>query len=174
MKFDTNAQYVGPNGELIAGHQLPALLATSGISGLGETGLGRNIFQTLGHKLTGTNLGRGLLAAGATVGGVKLAQHYGALPQGSVVDLARLLPGIVENQVTRAGRAIQSVLQPAVEPVVAGTAAGVAAGAATAGRKGPTPAPVPTTTKTLPTAISKGPALPLMLAAGLGALLLLH
>jgi len=164
MKFDTNAQYVGPNGEIIAGHQLPALLATSGVAGLGDTGLGRNVFETLGHKLTGTNLGRGLLAAGATVGGVKVAQHYGALPQGSVVDLAKLLPGVVSNQVTRGTRAVQTLFAPAAP---AGTA--VAAGPATP------PATAPAAgVKTLPTAVTKGPALPLMLAAGLGAFLLLH
>jgi len=164
MKFDTNAQYIGPNGELIAGSQLPALLATSGISGLGDSGLGRNVFETIGHKLTGTNLGRGILAAGATVGGVKLAQAAGALPQGSVVDLAKLLPGVVSNQVTRGTRAVQTLFAPATP-----TGTAVAAGPATP------PATAPGTgAKTLPTTLTKGPALPLMLAAGLGALLFLH
>jgi len=75
----------------------------------GLSGLGRNFFSTAWHKLTKTNLGRGVLAAGAAVAGAKLGQATGFIPKGSLVDLAKVTPGIIANQATRLGRGVASV-----------------------------------------------------------------
>jgi len=148
------------------------------------TGLGRNIFQTLGHKLTGTNLGRGILATGAVYGGVKAGQSAGVLPLGSVLDLARLTPGIVANQVDRFGRAVGSIVGPATNTNPTLTAPATPTAHATfSGRlmntffpSLATPAqPAPVTPSPAATVVpsASGNAIPMLAAAALGAFLLL-
>ncbi len=81
------------------------------------SGLGRNIFSTLWHKVkkgasnvahaaTHTTLGKIALGVGVAAAGAKLGQKAGWLPKGSLVDLVKLTPGIVANQATRLGRGV--------------------------------------------------------------------
>jgi len=112
--FEPTALYQhAATGELAYGWQLNQYQA-------GLAGLGRNFLSTAWHKVkkgasnvahaaTHTTLGKIALGVGAAAAGAKLGQFTGLLPKGSLIDLAKLTPGILANQATRLGRGAASV-----------------------------------------------------------------
>jgi len=112
--FEPTALYQNAaTGELAYGWQLNQYQA-------GLSGLGRNFLSTAWHKVkkgasnvahaaTHTTLGKIALGVGAAAAGAKLGQFTGLLPKGSLIDLAKLTPGILANQATRLGRGAASV-----------------------------------------------------------------